>query len=364
MSDPIKVYAEKGHATEKDWVNHLVHPIRAFWGDGTKDWPKWEKGFLFYKDYFVLTDIPNDSDVSFLPLTLNYYINNKLLEKVDDLANKMAQLNKPLFIWLDGDHNVRYNNPNCIFLKYFGYGSKSHLKEFIRPGDVKYDLLEKYFDGIIQERPKNEIPSIGFDGIASYPLSKLIFTIFKNSINTIQHSLFQTQFDIDPIIPMLVKRKKILDELNKISSISTNFNIRNSFALGTIGGNQNARLDYVNNIINSDYTFCYRGAANYSLRFYETLCLGRIPLFINTDCVLPFENEIPWNDICLWIEDSEIEHLGEKITDYHYSMNGNQFREKQAECRKVWEKYLSRKGFYLNFKNQIAKMVPKIMDEK
>jgi hypothetical protein len=53
-----------------------------------------------------------------------------------------------------------------------------------------------------------------------------------------------------------------------------------------------------------------------------------------------------------------------KITDYHPSMNGNQFREKQAECRKIWEKYLSRKGFYLNFKNQIAKMVPKIMDEK
>jgi hypothetical protein len=92
--------------------------------------------------------------------------------------------------------------------------------------------------------------------------------------------------------------------------------------------------------------------------------LGRIPLLINTDCVLPFENEIPWNDICLWVEYSEMDHLGEKITDYHHSMNGTQFREKQVQCRQIWEQYLSKKGFYLNFKNQIAKMVPKIMDEK
>ena len=93
----------------------------------------------------------------------------------------------------------------------------------------------------------------------------------------------------------------------------------------------------------------FDGIANYSLRLYETLCLGRIPLFINTDCVLPFENEIPWKDICLWVEESEMDNLGEKITDYHHSMNGAQFREKQVQCRQIWKKYFVKEGFINHF---------------
>ena len=359
----IKIYTEN-HASEKYWLSHLVHPVRAFWGDGTEDWSIWEKDFLFYKDYFEITFDINESDIGFLPLTLNYYIKNNLLSQVDGLAKILDNINKKLIVWIDGDHSVRYKNSNCIFIRYFGQNSENKQNEFIQPGDMKDDLLNEFLQGELQVRDKNYKPIIGFDGIANYPPLKLAGTILKNSVHNFFHSILKTQFSPDPVIPYLIKRKEILKKLSDQSEIITNFRIRDSFAPGTIGKNKNARVEYVNNIINSDYTLCYRGAANYSLRLYETLCLGRIPLFINTDCVLPFENEIPWNDICLWVEDSEIDHLGEKITDYHHSMNGTQFREKQAQCRQIWEIYLSRKGFYSNFKNQIAKMVPKIMDEK
>ena len=361
--EKIRIYTEN-HASEKYWLNHLVHPVRAFWGDGTEDWSKWEKNFLFYKDYFEITFDINKSDIGFLPLTLNYYIKNNLLSQVDGLAKILENNNKKLIVWVDGDYPVRYNNLNCIFIRYFGQNSENKQNEFIQPGDMKDDLLNEFLQGELQVRDKSDKPIIGFDGIANYPPIKLAGTILKNSVHKFFHLILKTQFLPDPVIPYLIKRKEILKKLSDQSEITTNFTIRDSFAPGTIGKNMIARVEYVNNIINSDYTLCYRGAANYSLRLYETLCLGRIPLFINTDCVLPFENEIPWNDICLWIEDSEIDHLGEKITDYHHSMNGTQFREKQAQCRKIWEKYLSKKGFYLNFKNQIAKMIPKIMDEK
>ena len=75
----IRVYTEN-HASEKYWLSHLVHPVRAFWGDGTEDWSKWEKNFLFYKDYFEITFDINKSDIGFLPLTLNYYIKNKSID--------------------------------------------------------------------------------------------------------------------------------------------------------------------------------------------------------------------------------------------------------------------------------------------
>jgi len=344
----ISIYTEN-HASEKYWLNHLVHPVRAFWGDGTDDWPKWEKDFLFYKDYFEITSDINESDIGFLPLTLNYYIKNNLLSQVDELGSLLEDRKKKLIVWIDGDHPVRYNNSNCIFIRYFGQKSENKQNEFIQPGDMKEDLLNEFLQGELQVRDKSDKPIIGFDGIANYPPIKLAGTILKNSVHKLYYSILKTQFSPDPVIPYLIKRKEILKKLSDQSEIITNFTIRDSFAPGTIGKNKNARLEYVNNIINSDYTLCYRGAANYSLRLYETLCLGRIPLFINTDCVLPFENEIPWNDICLWVEDSEMDHLGEKITDYHHSMNGTQFREKQVQCRKVWEQYCTKEGFINHF---------------
>ena len=77
MKKQVKVYAEQGHAEEKDWLRHLIHPIRAWWGDGTAQWEQWASGFEFYKDLFVLSDEIEDSDAVFLPMTLNYYIKNK-----------------------------------------------------------------------------------------------------------------------------------------------------------------------------------------------------------------------------------------------------------------------------------------------
>ena len=99
----------------------------------------------------------------------------------------------------------------------------------------------------------------------------------------------------------------------------------------------------------NDYTFCYRGAANYSLRFYESLCLGRIPLFINTDCKLPFEDQINWRDICIWVDVSELSRIGDIIMTFHHSMTKNKFIEKQVYCRELWLKYFSKQGFYSQF---------------
>ena len=56
------------------------------------------------------------------------------------------------------------------------------------------------------------------------------------------------------------------------------------------------RHDFFNNIISTDYTVCVRGTGNFSARLYETLALGKIPIFFNTDSVLPFNEKIDWND--------------------------------------------------------------------
>ena len=52
-------------------------------------------------------------------------------------------------------------------------------------------------------------------------------------------------------------------------------------------------------------TFCPRGTGNFSIRFYEAICLGRIPVILNTDIILPFAKYIPWNELCVISQASE-----------------------------------------------------------
>ena len=44
------------------------------------------------------------------------------------------------------------------------------------------------------------------------------------------------------------------------------------------------------------FVICNRGAGNFCMRLYQTLAFGRIPLLLNTDMVLPFEDIIDYNN--------------------------------------------------------------------
>ena len=140
----ILVYTQEGHADKTAWVNHLVHPIRAYWGDGTSEWLKHKKNFVFLKKYFELTDSVKDCEVAFLPFTLNYYFKNNKSHLLKNFIKVVSKHKKKTFIWIDGDHQSRFNDIDCIFLKYSGYKSKLSNNEFILPGVVKQDLLGSF----------------------------------------------------------------------------------------------------------------------------------------------------------------------------------------------------------------------------
>ncbi|HEY9887965.1 MAG TPA: hypothetical protein V6D02_06150, partial [Candidatus Obscuribacterales bacterium] len=91
------------------------------------------------------------------------------------------------------------------------------------------------------------------------------------------------------------------------------------------------------------------GSGNISVRFYETLCMGRIPIFINTDCELPLASKIDWRRYCVWVEEAEIPHLSEKILAFHRSLSAAEFVDLQYECRQLWEQFLCPTGFFAHF---------------
>jgi len=80
------------------------------------------------------------------------------------------------------------------------------------------------------------------------------------------------------------------------------------------------------------------------------MCFGRIPIFINTDCVLPFENIINYKKEIVFVEEGDLHLLNEKVNEYceRYDLI-----ERQQRCREIWEKYLSPNGFLKNLKQTL-----------
>lgn len=113
---------------------------------------------------------------------------------------------------------------------------------------------------------------------------------------------------------------------------------------------EQSRRQHVENMFESDYVLCTRGSGNYSIRFYETLCNGRIPVFVNTDCVLPFEEWIDWRQYCVWVEAREVSRVAERVAEFHQSLSPAEFKDRQRACRSLWEEWLSPYGFFKNIR--------------
>ena len=137
--DSIKIYTEQNHSLKKDWLKYLIHPIKAYWGDGTIDWDKYKESFKFHKLYFTITEDITKADAAFLPLTLNYYIKNKVLIKVTKFIDRAKRYNLKSYIWIDGDNQIRFmdHDNDCVFIKYYSYKSKFFKNELIN----KFSLI-------------------------------------------------------------------------------------------------------------------------------------------------------------------------------------------------------------------------------
>lgn len=148
-------------------------------------------------------------------------------------------------------------------------------------------------------------------------------------------------------------RSKALSQLALSRDVQTNFLLRKSFWNGVFVNGvpdlqraRQSRVEYVNNLFDSNYIMCTRGMGNFSFRLYETLCCGRIPLFIDTDCLLPHDSWINWRDYCVWVDETDAAQVAERLAAFHAALSPVEFEEIQHACRRLWLEWLSPLGFF------------------
>ncbi|MBT8375892.1 MAG: glycosyltransferase family 47 protein, partial [Bacteroidia bacterium] len=154
--------------------------------------------------------------------------------------------------------------------------------------------------------------------------------------------------DYQPFFPSSIIRYKYLSKFIKSNVIHTDFILRESYRAGanTEEYKRKSTKEFYTNIEQNSYTLCIRGAGNFSVRFYETLAVGRIPVLIDTDCPLPLNDSIDWNVHCLILKDSDIQSIEQKLLYFHNSFNHEEFDGLQKSNRLLWENKLTRHGYF------------------
>lgn len=293
--------------------------------------------------FFDISDNPTGCDYALLPNDWKRYVKageEELAAKFIALAESY-HLQTIVFFHSDSDERLPFDN--VIVFRTSLRKSKQRQNEFAMPG-WSGDLLSYFNEGRLIPRIREEVPVLGFCGAAGSGHSR-----WQKKVKNLLFSTFDRKryrFDAAGY------RFSILSRLRQSSKIKPNFIIRSGY-LGDFrnqGGNAEhidvVRREYFQNSIESDYILCMRGVGNFSYRFYESLSLGRVPVFVNSESVLPFESLLDYKELVVWIEPEEIDIIDEKILAHFRGMNDNQFRDLQCRLRGVWKEFLSPEGFF------------------
>jgi FkbM family methyltransferase len=312
---PLKIYADRKFLSPGTPHTPLLIPS---WGDiddeSNPDQSRYRHYSSVGKGFFMETDL-SQAEIALLPGDWTH-----CQMEGHRLAEALRGSRKPLVIFFFNDSEAKIALENSLIFRTSLRRSARRPNEFAAPG-WSMDFGENYFQGQLPIREKQSCPTVGFCGFVPVGETNL--------------------------------RRRAVNALAGSKLLSTRFLLRDEFWAGALGTTrskiQKVRQEYADNIAGADYVLCVRGAGNFSYRLNEVLSSGRIPVFVDTDCVLPYEDFIDWKKHCVWVDVNDLDSIGEKIMAFHESLSREDFIGLQQSCRDLWVQWLSPEGFFANF---------------
>jgi hypothetical protein len=347
----LKLFSDQFFLPERIAHEPILYP---FWGEppnhpdffppGASWWGAFDRYIESGRSLFEMTSL-EDADLVVLPGNLEKVFDPEYLALATELIEKAKQFGKPTagFFWGDCSHVQLPVTCNFVF-RNAPYRSMRTDCDFTYP-TWNIDLVKQYFNGNLPVRQKSEKPIVGFCGFVGKNGPK---TYAKRLIYNYK-KLIGKGFPPPPYVGNLLRHRAI-SLLENSRFVETNFVFRGSMGFSTQLNNTQEyyRETYIQNMQESDYILCCRGYGNYSFRFCEALSCGKIPVFVDTDCVLPFDFEIDWKKSCVWVTERELPMIAEKLAEFHSRLSAQEFVDLQHKCRRIWQEMLSPEGFFAN----------------
>lgn len=308
------------------------------------------------KNRAELVSSMGETDICFLSMNWTYYLRTHTTQNAIQFAEDARSCNKLVGVWSTSDFERLTPFENAVLFQTGLSRSRKRLARYaFEIPVVVRDSLAEYRNGVLPIHPKLAKPKIGFCGQAAGRLPGLLVWLAQGLRLRGLCLLGRSPEVPPPFEPPWRLRGKVLRLLAQSPLLETDFIIRTRYRAGVRNRQQRndplhpTNVEFVNNIFNTDYTVCIRGGGNFSKRLYETLSCGRIPIFIDTDSVLPYDFSIDWKQYCVWVDKSEIPYIAEKVADFHARLSPGDFEDLQRSCRQLWVERLSKEGFLSHF---------------
>lgn len=292
--------------------------------------------------YELVTQM-EEAVVVIVPLDISEYFQKKQKQWLFDYIDKAIASHKKVWVYTAGDYGLTLNKAVYTF-RLSGFNSKFDANTFILPSFIEdpYAIIQNQFKPI----SKGALPRIGFVGHASNSWTKWVKEVLVFLLHNYKRMTKVLFTDYQDFYPSSIKRYKYLSLLQKNNHIETDFVFRNQYRAGvkTAKDKHKTTLDFFENIAANPYTFCLRGAGNYSVRFYETLAMGRIPFVVATDFRLPLEGIVNWEKHCILATDTNI---CEALIAFHQKTTAEDFEKMQVNNRNLWLQLLNRESYFI-----------------
>ncbi|HEY4520138.1 MAG TPA: exostosin family protein [Candidatus Paceibacterota bacterium] len=198
-------------------------------------------------------------------------------------------------------------------------------------------------------RHKSARPSVSFCGFAGFDsrttrLKYVGKNMFLDGVSFVTGKLHLSAYKRG-----IYFRRAAIRALQGDSRIDSHIILRDSF-VAQAAPSKEKRMElwkeYIDNLVSADFALAPRGDANISIRFYEALSAGRIPILIDTDCVLPLESVVEYDTFILRVPHTKMHELGERILAFYETLSDEEFVAMQYRAREAFEKYVRYDSFF------------------
>jgi hypothetical protein len=259
----------------------------------------------------------------------------KLDEYLEEQA-RFAQTNRKkllIFAGTDNADRIHIDLPGTVLFKASAYKSDLRANEVVTPTFTP-GLAHEY---AFTPRQKGERPVVGFCGYAGFssPLAYLKYHLK----NLLTRGVYRRG---------IYFRRRAIALLKKDPRIETNFIVRDSFGGSTTLAKDpgRERREYLENMQNSDLVLSPKGDGNYSVRFFEALSAGRIPLLIDTDIALPLEGKIDYSKFTLRVPAAELHTLPGRVQALWGRLSEGEYMDMQRAAREAFDTFLRYDKFF------------------
>jgi hypothetical protein len=235
----------------------------------------------------------------------------------------------PILMVNSGDISPRCNLSNTIELRTFLHPWEKNERKIVLPYPVKGKIFK-----IRKWKPKPTISFMGY--VPRLGPGSLFGENIQGLTSPIKSSVY-------------LNRKLSVHKLEKLTSVfEVKLTKRSSFTAYSSNPDLEKLIEEYNSELNiADYILCPRGAANTSMRFYESLSAGRTPILVESGGSLPeikaknfwSSNVVTVNLFRDWTK--------QILDDWLELSNGNAYEVRQIENNKIFseelrfEKYLN-----------------------